>query len=174
MLVAKDALSYRQQRGELVPGGGSVTGAPGPVGQAGAGGQCIGVLGTKDALSYGQQRRELVPGGGSVTGLTDRVGALAPHGQGTAVLGTWRRGCLDRHIANGRERVGVRGYLPGTQYGLGLLDQGLQVRLSVRVLLQQVREAPRPPDRQSRADHPRIRPVRADELLARLLQAFLG
>ena len=53
MLRTEDALGDRQQRGELRPGGGRVARLPGPVGQAGAGGQGVGVLGAEDALGYG-------------------------------------------------------------------------------------------------------------------------
>jgi hypothetical protein len=80
VLRAKDALSYGEQRGELVSRAGRVPGLPGPVGQAGAGSQRVGVLRAEDALGYGEQRGELVPCAGRVPGLPGRVSEFAPCG----------------------------------------------------------------------------------------------
>ena len=57
---------------------------------------------------------------------------------------------------------------------LDLLNEGPQVSLGVRVLLQQVRPPSCPPRRQCRADQLHIRPGSVSELLARLLQPLLG
>jgi hypothetical protein len=69
----------------------SLTGAvaclPGPVGEVGAIGQGVGVLGAGDPLAEGQQRGELVAGGGRIpshAGPGSEVGAI---GQGVGVLG---------------------------------------------------------------------------------------
>ncbi len=155
MLGAKDALGDRQQRGELGPGRGRVPGLPGPVGQAGARGQGVGVLGAEDALGHRKQRGELVPGGGRVPGLPDRVGEFALRGQGTGVLGTGREGA---HIVIGGDRMVGRGWLFGRQHRLALLNENPQLSLGVRILLQQVRQPPGPPARQSRADQLHIGP----------------
>ena len=170
MLGAEDALGYGQQRGELVPGGGRIPRLPDPVGQAGAGGQGIGVLGAEDALGDGQQRGELVPGGGRVSRLPDRVGEFAPRGQGAGVLGT---GGVGAHIAIGGDRVAGCGPPFGGHCRLDLPNQGPQLSLGVRVLLQQVRPPPCPPPRQSRADQLHIRPGSTSKLLACLLQPLL-
>ena len=45
MLAAGDPLADRQQRSELIPGGGRIPGLPSPAGQVGARGKCVGVLG---------------------------------------------------------------------------------------------------------------------------------
>ena len=64
--------------------------------------------------------------------------------------------------------------MSGRQCCLDLLNEGPQLSLGVRVLLQQVCPPPRPPPRQGRADHPRIRPGPAGKLLACLLQPSPG
>ena len=61
------ACADRQQRGELVPGGGRVPGSPGPVGQVEPGHQGIRGVRAEDALADAEQRGELVPGGGRVS-----------------------------------------------------------------------------------------------------------
>ena len=62
----------------------------------------------------------------------------------------------------------------GRQRRLDLLNEGPQLSLGGRVLLQQVRPPPCPPPRQGRADQLHIRPGAASELLACLLQPLLG
>ena len=54
------------------------------------------------------------------------------------------------------------------------MDQGLQVSLGARVLLQEVKQPRGPTHLEGGADQRHIRPGRVDELLACLLQPLLG
>jgi len=57
---------------------------------------------------------------------------------------------------------------------LDLPDQGLQVDLGARILLQEVKQSRGPADLEGRADQTGIGPGRADELVPGLLQPLIG
>ena len=71
VLGAQNFLGDGNQLVELLPGRGRVPGLPGPVSQAGPGGQGVWVIRAQDALGGRHQLGELVPGPGGVAGLAD-------------------------------------------------------------------------------------------------------
>ena len=84
---AQDEFHYRQQCGELVAGPRRVPGLPDPVGEIGAGGQGILVLGAQDEFNYRQQRGELVASPRRVPGPPGPGGEVGAGVERTGVLG---------------------------------------------------------------------------------------
>ena len=87
MVGATYALPDWEQRDVLVPGGGRVAGAPGPVGQVEPGHQGDRGLPAECALADAQQRGELVPGGARIPGVTGEVGQIVAVDQHVGVFG---------------------------------------------------------------------------------------
>jgi hypothetical protein len=79
-------------------------------------------------------------------------------------------GCLDVHVPPGNGRVIRSGHCRGRQLRLDLPDQSPQVSLSVRVLLQQIRQPRRPPRRQHSLHLLQLRPADRGEPAAGLIQ----